>query len=131
MWKLSVIGERSELEKNKAALKLSEFGVEFVSREECEGANFEDSVALIVFPWDGFKDLFSVPKFKHYIEQKSVVVVGPTIHFFEVEEWVIDGSVCFLSNPVNSIQIESVVNEILRIRGFTQSANKNALRDSA
>lgn len=119
MYKISVIGEKSEIEKNKSALKLSEFQLQFTDKANLQKitTNTSEDLALVVFPWKGFKEIFENPNFKKYIDQKSVVVVGPAIYFFEVEDWVIEGSVNFLSNPVNSMQIESVINEILRIKG--------------
>jgi hypothetical protein len=117
MWKISAIADGETLEKNRSALKFTEFDVRFLQKEEFEKSEFKEDIALILFPWDGYREIFNYPQFKHYIEQRSVVVVGPTIYFFEVEDWVIDGSVCFLSTPVNSMQIESVLNEIRRVHG--------------
>ena len=121
MWKICAIGEKSDLEKNKTALKLSEFDVQFLDKDEFENASLEDHIALIVFPWQGYREIFNLENFKKHIDSRSVLVVGPAIYFFEIEEWVIDGSICFLSSPVNSMQIESVINEILRIRNEHQS----------
>jgi len=119
MFRISVVCEKNDLEKSRAALKLSEFRMEFVDKDEFKNTEVEEDMALIVLPWNGFKEIFECSNFKKYLEQKSVVVVGPALYFFEVEKWVIDGSVCFLSSPVNSMQIESVINEIVRIRGVT------------
>ena len=120
MWKISVIGETNDLEKNKAALKFSEFDVQFLTKEEFETASTDDSMAIVILPWQGFQAIFNTTNFKYYLEKKSVIVAGPAIYFFEIEEWVIDGSVSFLSSPVNSMQVESVLNEILRTSGDFQ-----------
>ena len=118
MWKISVIGEKSDLDKHKSAMKFSEFKVDFVEKKDFETADFDQDVALVFFPWEGYSKVFAYPQFKKFVDQHSVVVVGPAIYFFEVEDKVIDGSVCFLSHPVNSMQIESVLSEIRRIHGF-------------
>lgn len=117
MFKINVVGEKNDLEKNKSALKLSEFQLQFIDKNDFQKSSLENDLALIVFPWTGFKEIFEDANFKKHREQRSIIVVGPAIFFFEIEEWVIDGSICFLSNPVNSMQIETVINEILRTRG--------------
>ena len=117
MFKVSIVGEKSDLEKNKAALKLAEFQLQFVDKNDFRNFSVDEDAALVVLPWNGFKEIYEYAGFKKHLDQRSVIVVGPAMYFFEIEDRVIDGSICFLSNPVNSMQIESVINEILRIRG--------------
>lgn len=134
MLKVTVIGEKEDLAKHKSALKFSEFDVKFVDKDKIKTANFEDDLALIVLPWQGYREAFANPGFNKHIEQHSVIVAGPAIYFFEIEEWVIDGSICFLSSPLNSMKIESVLNEILRIRGghaVEAGRSYGALKNSA
>ena len=132
MWKISVIGEKNELEKNESAMKFSEFKADFVNKDELETTEFSDDVALVVFPWEGYSEIFLYPKFKRFVDEHAIVVVGPTIHFFEVEDRVIDGSVSFLSYPINSMQVESVLNEIRRIHGYgTEEKDKKLEKSSA
>lgn len=133
MERITAICEKKDMDKNKAALKLSEFEVHFVDKNDVKKSNLDGDLALIVFPWDGYSDALKDAHFKKQLDQHSVVVVGPAIYFFEVENWVIDGSVSFLTSPVNSMQIESIVNEILRTRDVSSRRNKSVkkLRESA
>ncbi len=95
-------------------MNFPEFELSFLEKDAFEKAKLEDAVALIVFPWDHYNEIFEYNNFKKFLEQRSVIVVGPSIHFFEVEKWVLDGSVAFLSSPVNSMQIESILSEIVK-----------------
>lgn len=117
MWKISVVGKRDEIEKCQKTLKLTEFDVNYVEEKDFESKNFsDDTLAIVILPWKGYTSLFSTRNFENFLNHQTVVVLGSSIFFFDVEKWVIDGGVTFLSTPVNSIQLESVLNEISRIR---------------
>jgi len=116
MWKIVAIGEKSDLAKQKSALKLKEFDIRFIDKDELSKESTEEELALVIFPWQGYREIFTNFNVKKHMDQRSVIVIGPALYFYEIEELVIDGSISFLSLPVNPMQVESVINEILRIR---------------
>ncbi len=115
MRRISIIGDDHELAKYKSMFADFDYDVQLIRRGELEKVTVEEDLALVVFPWEGYREIFEFSKFKTHLARGSVIVVGPSLYFYEVEDWVIEGSVCFVSEPVSSHLIRSVIDEALRL----------------
>ena len=110
-----VIGERDDLERSKSSLKTSAFKFEFLDKDEVDVLTQRDpELALLVLPWQGYREILERREVKRYLDKHSVIVVGSSMHFFDVENLVLEGSVSFLCPPINSTQIECIINEVSR-----------------
>ena len=116
MYNISVIGTAKDIALHKDLFAFSDCKVQFTDTDGLTLMSIDPDSAVIVLPWRGFRETLNLhPQLAYHRERNSVIVVGPTHYFPDVEDWVIDGSVCFLSEPLSTSQVRAVVHTVFEL----------------
>lgn len=118
MFNISIVGEEKTWKKCKDifSVAIAEYRCRFVANADLAKTNFVDDLAVVVLAWEGYSEALKNLQIAEKLEQRALIVMGPEKYFFEVEDLVLKGDATFVVEPVNSVQIHSLLKETLRLR---------------